>query len=126
MLDMSLEPVELWNFGTLELWNLGYDLPMDEAPKSAVELAMERLRKKDAEQGVSERSLSDDQKAEIASVRQNYSAKLAQEDILFKSRLATVFEYEERLKLEEGHRREMQRLNEERDRKIEKIRNSNP
>jgi hypothetical protein len=123
--SMPPEPVELWNFGTLELWNLGYDLPMDESPKSAIELAMERLRKRDEEQGVSERSLSDDQKAEIASVRQNYSAKLAQEDILFKSRLATVFEHEERLKLEEGHRREMQRLNEERDRKIEKIRNSN-
>ncbi|MGH9387416.1 MAG: hypothetical protein ACRD2N_24390 [Vicinamibacterales bacterium] len=96
---------------------------MDEAPKSAIELAMERLRKKDAEQGVTDRSLSDDQKAEIASVRQTYAAKLAQEDILFKSRLATVMEYEERLKLDEGHRREMRRLNEERDRKIEKVRN---
>jgi hypothetical protein len=96
---------------------------MDDAPKSALELAMERLRKKDAEQGVGERSLSDDQKSEIASVRQNYAAKLAQEDILYRSRLATVFEYEERQKLEDGHRREMQRLNDERDRKIEKIRN---
>ncbi len=96
---------------------------MDDAPKSALELAMERLRKKDAEQGVSDRSLSEDQKAEIATVRQNYAAKLAQEDILVKSRLATLREYEERQKLEEGHRREMQRLNDERDRKIEKIRN---
>ena len=84
---------------------------------------MERLRKKDAEQGTGERSLSDEQKAEIASVRQNYTAKLAQEDILFKSRLATVREYEERRKIEDGHRREMQRLNEDRDRKIERIRN---
>jgi hypothetical protein len=96
---------------------------VDDAPKSALELAMERLRKKDAEQGIGDRSLSEEQKAEIASVRQNYSAKLAQEDILFKSRLPGVREYEERLKLEEGHRREMQRLNEDRDRKIEKIRN---
>jgi hypothetical protein len=96
---------------------------MDDAPKSALELAMERLRRKDAEQGVGERSLREDQKAEIASVRQNYAAKLAQEDILFKSRLASAFEHEERLKLEEGHRRELQRLNDERDRKIEKIRN---
>ena len=96
---------------------------MDEEPKSALELAMERLRKKDAEQGVSDRAVSEDQKVEIASVRQNYTAKLAQEDILFKSRLATVMEYEERQKLEEGHRRERQRLNDERDRKIEKIRN---
>ncbi len=96
---------------------------MDDEPKSALEVAMERLRKKDVEQGVSDRSVSDEQKTEIASVRQNYSAKLAQEDILFKSRLTTVREFEERQKLEEGHRREMQRLNEERDRKIEKIRN---
>jgi hypothetical protein len=96
---------------------------MDEAPKSALELAMERLRKKDAEQGIGDRSLSEEQKAEIASIRQNYTAKLAQEDILFKSRIATIFEYEERQKLEEGHRREMQRLNDERDRKIEKVRN---
>jgi hypothetical protein len=96
---------------------------MDDEPKSALEVAMERLRKKDVEQGVSDRAVSDEQKTEIASVRQNYSAKLAQEDILFKSRLATVREYEERQKLEEGHRREMQRLNDERDRKIEKIRN---
>jgi exonuclease I len=95
---------------------------MDDAPKSAVELAMERLRKKDAEQGVSDRSLSDEQRAEIASIRQNYAAKLAQEDILFKSRLAATLEYEARLKLEDGHRREMQRLNDERDRKIEKVR----
>jgi hypothetical protein len=98
---------------------------VDDAPKSALELAMERLRKKDAEQGIGDRSLSEEQKAEIASLRQIYTAKLAQEDILFKSRLPTVREYEERLKLEEGHRREMQRLNEERDRKIERIRNSN-
>lgn len=96
---------------------------MDEAPKSAVELAMERLRKKDAEQGVTDRPISDEQKAEIASVRQNYGAKLAQEEILFKSRLATVMEHEERLRLQEGHRREMQRFNDERDRKIERIRN---
>jgi hypothetical protein len=96
---------------------------MDEEPKSALEVAMERLRKKDVEQGVSDRAVSDEQKTEIASVRQSYTAKLAQEDILFKSRLATVREYEERQKLEDGHRREMQRLNDERDRKIEKIRN---
>ena len=84
---------------------------------------MERLRKKDAEQGIGDRSVSEEQKAEIAAIRQNYTAKLAQEDILFKSRVAAIFEYEERKKLEEGHRREMQRLNDERDRKIEKVRN---
>jgi hypothetical protein len=96
---------------------------MDEgAPKSAFELAMERLRKKDADEGVVEKALTEEQKAEIAEVRTVYSAKVAQEDILHKSKLATTWDPDERMKLEEGHRRDLQRLNDERDRKIEKIR----
>ena len=94
----------------------------DEAPKSALELAMERLRKKDAAEGVVEKALSEEQKAQIAEVRQVYSAKIAQEEILYKSKLATTWEPEERQKLEEGYRRDVQRFHDERDRKIEKIR----
>ena len=94
----------------------------DEAPKSALELAMERLRRKDVEDGVVEKTLTAEQKAEIAEVRQVYSAKVAQEEILFKSKLAMTRDPEERMKLEEGYRRELQRLSEDRDRKIEKVR----
>lgn len=94
----------------------------DEAPKSAVELAMERLRKKDADAGVVERPVTAEQKAAIAEIRSVYSAKLAQEDIIHKSKLATVWEPDERQKLEDGHRRAMQRIQEERDHKIEKAR----
>lgn|SRR5687767_6398430 len=94
----------------------------DEAPKSALELAMERLRRKDVEDGVVEKTLTAEQKAEIAEVRQVYSAKVAQEEILFKSKLATTRDPEERMKLEEGYRRDLQRLSEDRDRKIEKLR----
>jgi hypothetical protein len=94
----------------------------DEAPKSALELAMERLRRKDVEDGVVEKTLTAEQKAEIAEVRQVYSAKVAQEEILIKSKLATTRDPEERMKLEEGYRRELQRLSEDRDRKIEKVR----
>lgn len=96
----------------------------DQAPKSALELAMERLKKKDAEQGVSERSLTEDQKNEIAEVRKTYSAKLAQEEILFKSKVAGVFEHEARQTLQEHYRRDVERINHERDRKIEKIRSA--
>ena len=96
----------------------------EEAPKSALELAMERLKKKDAEQGVSERSLTEDQKNEIAEVRKTYSARLAQEEILFKSKVAGVFEYEARQTLQEHYRRDVERLNHERDKKIEKIRSA--
>ncbi len=95
---------------------------MEDAPKSAFELAMERLRRKDAETGTSERSLTDAQKSAIAEVRQVYAARLAQAEILHKSRLATTWEPEERGKLEEEYRRDLQRTHEERERKLEAIR----
>src|SRR5688572_19626689 len=94
----------------------------DDAPKSSLELAMERLKKQDAEQGVSDRPLTDDQKNEIADVRKTYGAKLAQEEILFKSKLTSVFEHEARQTLQDHYRRDVERLTHERDRKIEKIR----
>jgi exonuclease I len=97
---------------------------MDDAPKSALELAMERLKKKDAEQGISEQPLTDDQKTEIAEVRNTYAARLAQEEILFKSKIQGVFEYDARQTLEEHYRRDVERLAGERDRKIEKIRSA--
>jgi hypothetical protein len=95
----------------------------DEAPKSALELALERLRKKDATDGVVEKALTEEQKAAIAEVRQIFSAKSAQEEILYKSKLATTWDPDERAKMEEGYRRDMQRLHDDRDRKIDKIRN---
>ena len=95
---------------------------MDDAPKSSLELAMERLKRKDAEQGVSERPLTEQQKNEIAEVRQNYGAKLAQEEILFKSKTQGYIDPESRRTLEENYRRDVERLTHERDRKVEKIR----
>jgi hypothetical protein len=95
---------------------------MDGAPKSAYELAMERLKKKDADQGVSERTLTEEQKNEIAEVRKTYSARLAQEEILFKSKTQGYIEPESRRTLEENYRRDVERLTHERDKKIERIR----
>lgn len=94
----------------------------DDAPKSSLELAMARLKKKDADEGVSALPLTDEQKSEIAEIRQTYAAKLAQEEILFKSKIAEVFEHEARQTLQDNYRRDVERLNHERDRKIEKIR----
>lgn len=85
---------------------------------------MERLRKKDADDGVSELFFSEEQKAEIAEIKRIYSAKLAELEILHKSQLATTFEPEERMKAEEGHRREVQRVHDEQERKLAKIRGS--
>ena len=94
---------------------------MDDAPKSAYELAMERLKKKDAEEGVSERLLTPEQKQEIAEIRKTYGAKLAQEEILFKSKTMALIDPETRRTIEDNYRRDVERLTYERDRKIEKI-----
>jgi demethoxyubiquinone hydroxylase (CLK1/Coq7/Cat5 family) len=94
----------------------------EEAPKSAYELAMERLRRKDAEQGIEERAVSDEQKAQIAEVRRVYEAKVAEAEILYKSSLMTMHEPEARMKLDAEHRRDLQRLQDDRERKLAKIR----
>lgn len=98
----------------------------DEAPKSSLELAMERLKKKDAEQGVTERALTDDQKNEIAEIRKTYGAKLAQEEILYKSKTSGLLDPDSRQALAENYRRDVERITHERDRKIEKIREAAP
>jgi hypothetical protein len=94
----------------------------DQAPKSALELAMERLRKKDAEAGLVEAPLTDDQKAAIAEARNYCEAKLAEVRILHQSKLASTFEPEARAQREEEFRRDAQRLTDERDRRIARIR----
>lgn len=97
---------------------------MDDAPKSAVELAMARFKKQDADAGVTDRVLTDDQKKEIADVRKTYGAKLAQEEILFKSQAQAGLDPESRRALEENYRRDVERISHDRDKKIEKIRAS--
>ncbi len=96
----------------------------DQPPKSAFELAMERLRRKDEAAGVKERPLTDAQKAEIADIRSTYAARLAQEEILYASKVRGVFDAAERLELDEHYRRDVRRLSDERDRKIEHVRES--
>jgi hypothetical protein len=90
--------------------------------KSAYEIAMERLRKKDAEDGVEHTPLTDEQKAAIAEVKQFYQAKLAQQDVLHQASLRKTFDPEERAKLNEDYQREREKFVAERERKIEKIR----
>ena len=92
--------------------------------KSSFELAMERLRKKDAEEGVTSQPLTDQQKAAIAEMRSVYDAKIAEQDILQQSAMknmagADPAEVEE---ISRRFRRERERLASERDTKVEAIR----
>lgn len=92
------------------------------APKSALELAMERLRKKDEEEGIERRPLTDAQKATIAEIRNFYEAKLAEIEVLHKDKLLSMFDPAEREARDQEYRRDRERLISERDSRIEKAR----
>jgi len=83
---------------------------------------MERLRKGDEAAGVDQRRLTDADKADIAEVRNYYEAKLAEQDILYHSRLSRIADLQERETLEQEFRRERERLASDREAKIEKLR----
>ncbi len=95
---------------------------MSDAPKSALELVMERLRKKDAEAGVEEQKLTEEQKTAITEARSIYEARVAERQILRQGKLLTTFDPQERETLEEQYRRDLDRFATDRDAKIKKIR----
>ena len=95
-------------------------MPSD-GPKSAYELAMERLRQKDREAGVEERPLTDQQKAAIAEARQVYQARMAEREILHRDAMRNAQTREEVEKLESELARDRDRLAGDRDRKIAEI-----
>lgn len=95
---------------------------MSTGPKSALELAMERLRRKDEEAGVVDVPLTDVQKAAIAEARSLCEARTAERRILLQSALASAFDPGAREALEAECRRDIARLTDDRDRKIERVR----
>src|SRR6187455_3233071 len=92
------------------------------APKSAYELAMERLRKNDADAGIERQQVTDEQKAAIAEIRNFYQAKLAELEVLQQGKLRMMMDPEERAVREAEYRRDRERLTTERDNKIAKAR----
>ena len=94
----------------------------DEAPKTAYELILERLKKKDREEGVEERPVTDEQKARIAELRRVYEARLAEREILYQSSRRKAGDLEELDRLEDEYRRDRERIASERDRKIDVVR----
>lgn len=96
----------------------------EDAPKTAYELAMERLRRKDAEAGVSEPPLTDEQRAAIAEARRVAEARFAEREILHQSAARGVVDPESREELEQQYRRDRDRIQSDLDRKIAEIRSS--
>ena len=94
----------------------------DDKPKSAVELAMERLRKKDADSGITEAATTDKQKAAIAEARSLHASKVAELEILHKAKVVGLFDPAERTQANEEYRRDLSRLHDDLERKIAKVR----
>lgn len=94
----------------------------DDEPKTAYELILERLKKKDHDEGVEERPVSDDQRARIAELRNVAKAKLAEREIFFNQARRKAADPEALAALEEEYRRDRDRIQSERDRKIEQVR----
>jgi hypothetical protein len=94
----------------------------EQAPKSAYEIAMARLRAKDREAGIEERPVTEAQRARLAELRQIYDARLAEREILHRSERAKARDEESLTKLDEDYQRERERIQNERDRKLEEAR----
>jgi hypothetical protein len=95
---------------------------MGDAPKSALDIVMERLRKKDAEAGIEDRPLTDAQRAAIAEARSIYDAQVAERRIMHQSTVSSIFDPEELAAREGELRRDLDRFEREREEKVKRIR----
>jgi hypothetical protein len=94
---------------------------MSDAPKSALELALERLKKQDADAGIEQTKLTEDQKAQIAEARSVYEARVAERRIMHQSKTVSVFDPQELAVLQEQLRHDLAQFESDRDARIRKI-----
>lgn len=95
---------------------------MADAPKSALELAMARLKQKDAEAGIEQKPLTDEQRTAIAEARSVYEARVAERRIMHQSQTAALFDPQELEVKREELLRDLAQFESERDAKIRRIR----
>jgi len=98
---------------------------MPDAPlKSAYELAMERLKAKDREEGVEDETpLTDEQKARITEIRRDAKAKLAEMEILHRKNLAGArSDPAEAAKIEEAYAIDRSRIESRMESAVAKVR----
>jgi hypothetical protein len=89
--------------------------------KSAYELALERMESQGIERPRQE-ALSEAEREQVAQARRKAEAKIAEMEILHRDRLAGTADPSERQLAEKDFRHERQRVEEKRDREIERIR----
>jgi hypothetical protein len=91
----------------------------EDEPKSAVEIAMEKLR---ARGDFSQKQLTDAQKAEIAEIRTRYKARIAELEIKQQDKINKASSYEEIESFKEELVKEKIRLNEKMEAEVRKVR----
>jgi hypothetical protein len=91
----------------------------EDEPKSAIEIAMEKLR---ARGDFDEQPLSDEQKAEIADIRSLYKSKIAEFEIKQQDKISKAASYEEIQSLQEELAQEKTRLNDKMETEVKKVR----
>jgi hypothetical protein len=99
---------------------------MGDKPKSAFDLAMERLAAADRDAGTLETPLTAAQKEAIAEARRLATSRLAEREILFRDALRKNLDPAERERAEEEYQTDRRRIEEDRDRAIETIRRPSP
>lgn len=95
---------------------------MGDKPKTAFDLAMERLKADDKEAGTKEVTLTAKQKEAIAEARRIASSRIAEREILFRDSMMKSVDPVEREKAEGEYQIDRQRINDDCDRAIEGIR----
>lgn len=95
---------------------------MSDTPKSSIDIVMERLRKKDAEAGTAQQTLTDAQRAAITEVRSVYEAQAAERRIMHQSEVAGLFDPAQLEERDILMRRDLDRFERERDEKVKRIR----
>lgn len=83
---------------------------------------MERLKQKDAEAGIEQKPLTDEQRTAIAEARNVYEARVAERRIMHQSQTAVLFDPQELEVKREELLRDLAQFESERDAKIRRIR----
>ncbi len=94
----------------------------DDKLKSAYELAMERLERKDREAGIENRPLTDAQRERIAELRRETKARLAEVEIMVKEKRASAAGDPAKLaEVEEHYRIDRRRLEDDLENAVAKV-----
>lgn len=94
----------------------------DGAPKSRLELVMEKLRQQDEAKGIVQVTLTDAQREAIAEAKRQHEARVAQRRIMHQTAISGPFDPAASLEREAELKRDLDRFEREHEEKLARIR----